>query len=132
MDWLQAILIALIGGVLGGGGVAAIIKARANAQSTVGEAWAKYTQTLEKEIAELRVEVKQIPILKASIDALSLEVGSVQAENASLRSQVLILVAWNEDTKAWSQLLSSQVVELGGVPVPFERKKGRSGEKKND
>ena len=120
--WSQ-VIIALITGALAGGGVAGIIKARANSAKTLGQAWSTYAGSLEREVKELKKEVQEIPALKASIDAMGAEISALQSENINLKAQHAVLLAWNEDLKVWSGLLSSQVLELGGSPTPFERRK---------
>jgi len=55
------------------------------------------------------------------IDPLQEEIDDLKKEQKLLDREVVKLKAENELLHRWSQLLFSQVVELGSDPIPFDR-----------
>lgn len=110
------------------------IDAEANEQlrETVMAMLNPYRERADAADAETKVLREIQKELSCKVDVLEAEVRRLKTENALLVGKVAVmagevdrLTADNGDLESWSRELVSQVVALGGQPVPLKKKKGK-------
>ena len=108
LQWILSVVVAL----LAAGGTYATL--RVNRPKIQAEAAAALTDTAMKLLAALQEKVDDMEDL----------VGKQATKVVTLEEHIDKLETELNDIRLWAQMLWAQVVELGGQPIPFERRRG--------